>query len=323
MIAEWIKTNVLIDSKANYGRAPLTPAGVYELKVSDPHSRDIFYVAVCRSFGIAARLEPGTRLPQYYFNNTWHDVLFDPKKPAPGERVKLTLNSDPENDRKPEYYTHFTIEKFDDGFFRSLDYETDPRLGSFPCTLDLAPGYYLMVTGNRMKDGSVLANLIFFNLEQGKDVNRMISLRKEPAPSILGRLDEKVLYKAMHQLGRLSLGNIILAWMEPDKEPSRHFIAELKAKKQEFEKKGAMIFFLFRNEKDERDFISGAVKDFPAGFTCLVPPDNVLKLISGATGQTLGSSLPIVTLINAKGKIMYLSQGYRIGIGDDLIKLLR
>ncbi|MCX6285774.1 MAG: transglutaminase-like domain-containing protein [Bacteroidetes bacterium] len=323
VVAEWVKTNVLIDSKTNYGRAPLTPIGVYELKVADPHSRDIFFVAVSRSLGIAARLEPGTRLPQYYFNNVWHDVLFDPKKPSSGERVKLTLNSDPRNDRKPEYYIHFTLEKFDDGFFRSLDYETDSRLGSFPCELDLAPGYYLMVTGNRMKDGTVLSNLSFFNLNQGKEVNQQISLRKESAPSILGKLDPKTLVSNLPQAGPFTSGNLVLAWMEPDKEPTKHFIADLKEKRKELEKKNCRIFFLFRNEKDETGFISAVSREMPSGSSCLVPSGELLKLISGTTAQSLGSSLPVVTLINSKGEITYVSQGYRIGIGDDLLKLLR
>ncbi len=322
-IAEWIKSNILIDSKANYGRAPLSPIGVFELKVSDPHSRDIFFVAMCRSFGVPARLEPGTRLPQYYSGNTWHDILFDPEKPAPGQRVKLSLGSDPANNRKPEYYIHYTIEKFDDGFFRSLDYENDPRLGSFPCSIDLASGYYLMVTGNRMKDGSVLANLTFFMLEPGKEVKQEIRMRKEPAPSILGKLDPKKLYESLPQLDRNLSGNLILAWMEPDKEPSKHFMADLRAKKREFEKKKTRIFFLFRNEKDEQDFIHGTDKEFPSGYTCLVPSDGLLKLVSAAAGQTTASSYPVVVYINPEGEIMYLSQGYRIGTGDELIRFLR
>jgi hypothetical protein len=80
---------------------------------------------------------------------------------------------------------------------------------------------------------------------------------------------------------------------------------------------------LFRNDKDEQDFIHGADKEFPSGYTCLVPSDGLLKLVSAAAGQTTASSLPIVVYINHQGEIMYLSQGYRIGTGDDLIRLLR
>jgi len=322
IIEGWVKSNIHIDKKANYGRAPLSPIGVYELKVSDPHSRDIFYVAVCRSLGIAARLEPGTRLPQYYFNKAWHDVIFEPGTPASGERVKLTLNSERGNERKPEYYIHFTIERYDDGFFRSLDYETDPRLSVFPCELDLAPGYYMMVTGNRMKDGSVLANLSFFNLTKDKAVKEDIILRKEPAPEILGSVNIKKLEGILPQIIPFSGGKLILAWIEPDKEPTKHFLADLKQKRKEFEKKDLRLFFFFRTGKDEADFISGPMKEMPAGASCLVPDDALLKMISVATGTTPGTSLPLVSLIDAKGNIMYLSQGYRIGTGDDLIRLL-
>ena len=73
----WIKTNIISDNTANWGRAPLTPTGSFEMKVTDGHSRDILFVAICRSFGIPARLEPGTRVPQYYFNGSWHDVYFE------------------------------------------------------------------------------------------------------------------------------------------------------------------------------------------------------------------------------------------------------
>ncbi len=43
ILIDWIKTNIIIDNTANlHSRAPLSPKGVYELKVSDAHSRDIF-----------------------------------------------------------------------------------------------------------------------------------------------------------------------------------------------------------------------------------------------------------------------------------------
>ena len=322
ILAEWVKTNIQTDNKANYSKAPLSPIGVYELKVADPHSRDIFFVAACRSLGVAARLEPGTRLPQYYFNNAWHDVQFDPKTPSPGDRFRLLLDSDPKNNRRPEYFIHFTLEKFEDGFFRSLDYETDPRLGSFPCELDLAQGYYLMVTGNRLKDGTVLSSLSFFNLNPGKEIKQQISLRKEPAPSVLGKMDPKTLLSVLPQAGPFVMGNLVLAWMEPGKEPTRHLIADLKAKKKELEKKNIRIFFLFENDKEETDFIKDVSTDMPSGSSCMVSPVQLIKLISDNTGMGTVASFPLVTVINFKGEVLYLSQGYRIGISDDLIKLL-
>jgi len=153
-------------------------------------------------------------------------------------------------------------------------------------------------------------------------VKEDIILRKEPAPEILGSVNIKKLEGILPQIIPFSGGKLILAWIEPDKEPTKHFLADLKQKRKEFEKKDLRLFFFFRTGKDEADFISGPMKEMPAGASCLVPDDALLKMISVATGTTPGTSLPLVSLIDAKGNIMYLSQGYRIGTGDDLIRLL-
>jgi len=62
--------------------------------------------------------------------------------------------------------------------------------------------------------------------------------------------------------------------------------------------------------------------DMPSGSSCMVSPVQLIKLISDNTGMGTVASFPLVTVINFKGEVLYLSQGYRIGISDDLIKLL-
>lgn len=319
-LVDYVRNAVKVDLKGNYGRAPITPEGVYGLRIADPHSRDIFFVALCRSMGIPSRLEPGTRLPQYFHGSIWHDALFEKPGPSTGTRVKLMLENDPKNEMKPGYYTHFTLEKFTDGFYRSLDYETDPRLGSFPCELDLAAGNYLMVTGNRMKDGTVLANLHFFNLEKGRHVRKEIILRKDQAPAILGFIGREKLASALK--GYKGTGDVIIAFMEPDKEPTKHFVADLRDKRKEFSACNAGIHLLFKDEKDKTDFIAKSGSDMPAGVSYGLYGKESFSVFSGSLQQSVGQSLPVVILVNKKGEIMYFSQGYRIGIGDDLLKLI-
>jgi hypothetical protein len=110
--------------------------------------------------------------------------------------------------------------------------------------------------------------------------------------------------------------------MEPDKEPTKHLIADLKAKKQYFEDKGSRIIFLFRTEKEKRDFVAGQARELPSSSIYLVPAGFNMKRISSATLTTAALSLPVVTLINENGEILYLGQGYHIGTGDDLARLL-
>ena len=76
LVAEYLEKNIRIADDENYYRTPLTPIGVCELKVSDSFSREICFVAICRSLGIPSRLEPGSNIPQYYFNSEWNDLYF-------------------------------------------------------------------------------------------------------------------------------------------------------------------------------------------------------------------------------------------------------
>jgi hypothetical protein len=326
VLVRWISKNITTDKTANYGRAPLSPAGAFMLKVADPHSRDILFVAMCRSLGIPARLEPGTRVPQYHAGGKWNDVFFE-KPPAESDaRGTLVLNSDPANGRTPEYYIHYTIEKYSDGFFRSLDYENDPMVKNFPCSLSLAPGYYLMVTGNRLSGGSVLAGLQYFSVEQDKSHTVTISLRKDPAPaSVLGTIDLKG-FLADLDLGKPVKTNpskgIVMAWIEPDKEPTKHFILDLKLKKNEFTAWGGNILLLFASEKDKTGFVEKNRSELPAGIQYLVADPTAMHDIYMVMKKNSAAQLPLVSYVNPNGAVLYLSEGYRIGTGDDLIRLV-
>ena len=57
-IVSWIESSITIDDAGNYYGTPLTPSQVEKLRVSDHLSRNIFFVALCRTSGIPARLEP-------------------------------------------------------------------------------------------------------------------------------------------------------------------------------------------------------------------------------------------------------------------------
>ncbi|MCK7482838.1 MAG: hypothetical protein M0C28_41250 [Candidatus Moduliflexus flocculans] len=138
-----MKENATIDNTANYGRAPITPVGAYELRVADKPSRDMLFTALCEVSASRRRSRPPPASRSYYFNGKWNDVWFE-KGPETGtERATLILQNDPKNRVKPEYYIHFTAEELKEGFYRTLDYEYDPQVKNFPCSLQVIPGSYL------------------------------------------------------------------------------------------------------------------------------------------------------------------------------------
>lgn len=323
-LIEWIKTNIQIDNDANYGRSPITPIGVFELKVSDTHSRDILFVALCRSFGIPSRLETATKIPQYLKNDKWIDIRFSKQPDQVSDKGTLILENEKKSDRKPEYYIHFTVEKFTDGFYRSLDYEYDPVMNRFPCSLQLAPGAYLIVTGNRISGGTVLSKLNFFNVEPGKTKEITIELRQDLLPQkIIGTLNLNFFLQSINQEKPINVSpgkGIIIAWLDPLTEPSRHFIADLIQKKEEFDKWHGNILLLFYNEKEKTDFISKNRSALPSFISYQISNQEAFDQFKNSVNKEMGKQLPVVSFIDKKSKIIYLSEGYRIGTGDDLIR---
>ncbi len=186
VIRNYVDTAIKISDADNYYNTPLTPRGVHQLKVSDSESRSVYFVAICRALGIPSRLEPGSNIPQYYFNSVWNDVYFSSGKAPSGAKGFLKLVSS-DSDPVPEYYVHFTIAHFEGGRYNTLEYEYNRRITSFDSELQLVPGHYMMVTGNRLNDGNVLSGIDFFDLAENQHLTVEVKLRKETLAPLVHR----------------------------------------------------------------------------------------------------------------------------------------
>lgn len=178
LIVDYLNKNLLIADDENYYGTPLTPIGVIELKVSDSGSRAIAFVAICRSLGIPSRLETGSNVPQYFFNSDWVDVFFSDQKKTVQKKGFLKLVSD-DTKPVPEYYTNFTLARFENGRYNTLEYDYNKKISDFTEELQLFPGHYMLVTGNRLNDSKILSNISFFDLSENEHKIIRVNPRKE------------------------------------------------------------------------------------------------------------------------------------------------
>jgi len=178
MIVRYLNENIRIADDENYYKIPLTPKGVNELKVSDTWSRAICFVAICRTLGIPARLEPGSNVPQYFFDSDWNDIYFADQERPMEKKGYLKLISD-DTDPVPEYYIHFTLARLENGRYNTLEYDYNKKINDFNKELMLTPGKYMLVTGNRINDSKILSSLFFFDLSENQHKTLDIKLRKD------------------------------------------------------------------------------------------------------------------------------------------------
>jgi len=175
-IAGWIDTAVTVTETDNYYGTPVIPGGVLKLRSADRHSRDIFFVALCRTIGHPARLAPGTGRPQYHMAGEWHDVFFSDDIRPTGENGYVTFFSE-EKSPVPQYHIHFTLAVLENGRYKTLDYGYEVKINDLPGRLPLAPGRYMLTTGNRDENGNVLASVSFFDLSPGENATVEVKLR--------------------------------------------------------------------------------------------------------------------------------------------------
>ncbi len=312
------------------------PVGVIRAGVTDALSRNVFFVAACRTMGIPARLSPISGKPEYYQNGTWHTVNFMTEKVVP--KGELMLHYAQKTVSDPKYFLNFTIGKLEDGRVRTIDLGSnaavDMGVGAsyktiFTKPVTLEEGDYLLSTGNRRSDGAVLADLVSFQVEAGKLTNIDMLIRPcvekmeilGVVPTALSIVPEG---KTKPEAIRLpEKGYMAIALIEANKEPTNHLLRDMSGMKDDFENLGVPLYFVFKDADHQAKFNRADFRVFPSVMQWGTDLDGrLLKGLAEGLRLTNTESLPLIVLLNAKGKVVFVSQGYRVGLGTQIMNII-
>lgn len=327
-VIDFVRDNVKIDDQQNYFKCPISPQGVYELKVADKRSRDIYFVALCRSMDILTRIDAATNRPQYLRaeDNLWTDVYFD-ERIEERPKATITFTDNKENIVRPGYYTHFTIARFENGNFVTLDFEDEIK--GLPANVSVDAGYYRLMIGSRANDGSVTIDTRYFEIDEKEKKTLDIKLPKiEGRIQVQGIVDpnttvtlndgrKKSLKELMNKKG------LVICFADPDKEPTKHILQDLPLVKQLIEEWGGGILFAVPDDKLSKAFNASVFKDLPKQSLWITDNNReLLKSVAGALQIDFSNNFPLTIYLSTSGGILYSSQGYRIGIGENIIKTI-
>lgn len=325
-VREWTLKNVAVDDTGNYYNCPISPIGVFELRRSDAHSRDIFYVAACRSLNIPAYLDNATNIIYVYFDNRWQTITFEEKE-AEQPTAKLTLTYKGKTPTNPVYWIHFTLAKYEKGDFVTFDYENDDRLAHFPATLDLVPGYYMLSTGNRYPEGDVLSRVEFFEVKEGDQLTKEIMIR--PLEAVNPRLqqgDKASINPSVELFDGVTLADyagskgMLFVFLGDYREPSKHLVKELQAISKEWKAWGGMTYLVAPTEAKALSWNLPNTDCFTAKAT---DKDPLRDQIIDALKLDFKGDYPLVALVNNKGEILFHNEGYRIGLAETILKMTK
>ena len=279
-----------------------------------------------------ARIDQMTGKTQYYDGTDWLDVNFNGKNDAevsvsPKGILKLSYN--PESRiKKPGYYSHFSIHKIENGFPSQLEFDDDATLADVS-GLELDEGTYMSLTGQRLSDGSVLVKGEIFPVAADMETASDLELRHDDSKvGVIGNLNAENLYydrdldKQKSILSTTGRGNYILGIVRANSEPSAHALNDISQRREEFEKLDEKMILLVKNGEDVDKFNWNAFPNLPSGIargadTGSVSLDEIVASLSLPDDE-----LPVFVIADSFNRILFVSQGYTIGLGDRILDTL-
>ena len=333
LFVKWCKENLTMHDGISLRYVQLDPKRVWETRLADKGSREIFFVAVCRSFNVEAWMDPVTRVVKYKgADGLVYDVDFDAVEQivAPKGKLKLTYNEIPLLD-DPKYEVHFSISKYVDGEFQLQNYDGSwAQLFRQPREMDC--GYYMLVSGSRMSGGNVFADIEYFTIEEGETTVKELVMRDiADQIRVIGSFDSEMKYMSVTPgdaearveksvLETTGRGYFAVALVDYGTEPTNHAFMDISAVKNELGAWGRPILVIFATEDDYRKF---RAQDFDLPSTVHFGIDlngQMRDMIATEMKLTKGGRLPLIVMADTFNRVVFFSQGYNIGLGESLVK---
>lgn len=339
-LVAWVSENIRVDANCNLGGAPISPAGVWKARVADAHSRDIFFVSMARSLGIPSRIDEVTGKVQLINVDGAIDVDFGSINKEESPKGKLIAKYKPiKSLSDPKYYSHFSISKLtDEGTLQLLNYdEGDIDMGEGATWSNLLKngtaldeGNYLMVTGTRLASGGVLAEMEFFPIHSGKTTTLDLVMREsQDDVQVIGSFNSESLYKPLEGedlksiLNTTGRGYFVVAVLGVNQEPTNHALRDIAAKAKDFEDWGRGMVLLFPSEEDYAKFRPQDFPGLPKNITFGIDKDGSIQAqIAKEMKLANKTILPMFIIGDTFNRVVFVSQGYTIGLGEQLMKVI-
>ena len=335
-LVEWIKKNIRLNPDKKALRIAQTPVGVMKSKITDERSRDIFFVDVARSLGIEAQKDAVTGKIQYKKNGEWQDVKFDntaEKTSTAAALGTIVLAYEPTKLLdNPKYYSHFTISRIENGTAQLLNFdEGQADMGNgttwsntFKNGYKLDAGTYMLTTGTRLANGSVLASNRIFEIKKGQTTTLPLEIRQNTNEvTVIGSFNSESLVtkdgKEVSLLSQIGRGYYVVGILGVGQEPTNHALHDIEKMKEAFEAWGRPVVLLFESEADAAKFNHDEFPGLPSTVQFALDKNgSVRKQIAREMKLMNEKQMPMFIIADTFNRVVFVSQGYTIGLGEQM-----
>lgn len=334
-LIEFIKDSIQVSDSRNPRRLRISPVSAWRHKHDiDATSRDILFAAMARSCGIPARIDPITGNLEYSDDNrTWTPVVFEKSvEPKTGKKVDLRLRYHSKGAAvdDPKYYANFSLSRISEGVPEQLAYDDfTPWSKTFKGGSMVDPGYYMLVSGQRLANGGVLARAVFFEASKAI-VPVPLTIRSDNQQiQVIGSFNSENLY---HRIGEESERNLlsttgrgyyVLGIIAPGHEPTSHALNDLSLVADEFDRQGVKLMLIFADKGQADRFKREAFAKLPKNTVFGYDVDGNIARDLSENMKADTKDAPVFVIADTFNRVVFMNQGYTIHLGDKIIDVLK
>ncbi len=346
LLVAWVRDNIAIHPEENALHIAQTPMGVWRSRVADPRGRDIFFVDLARSLDIESQIDPVTGKVQYRQGDQWQDVDFEAVEQQNAQTgiLKLRYTPTPMLD-DPQYYHHFTLSRIlDDGTTQLLNYdEGDSGLeqgsswsNTFEKGTTLDAGTYMLTSGTRAASGKVLVSNRIFKVNPDETTTINLTMRQsDDIVAVIGNFNSESKFQLLNNelkpvagdnvsiLSQTGRGYFILGILGVGQEPTNHAMRDIAKVSDMFNRWGRPMVLLFENEAEAQKYRQENYGTLPNNIIYGIDTDGSIRhQIVQEMKLENETQLPLFILADTFNRVMFYSQGYTIGLGEQFNKVI-
>ena len=295
----------------------------YECLVSGigtERSQKVLFVAIARTLGIPARLNPGSHVMEYWDKCQFVSVLKQ-------EKWSAALYLKKEEGTQWNYYQNWTIGRLVGNEYASLDLTNRAWEGD---TLELAliPGTYRIITTNRLPNGNQFSWEKTIIVKDEEKHYETLRLREAQLGDMLERISLPEFEVKDADGGIVTCADLtrggkkILMWLEESREPTEHILNEMLEHAEKFHQFETCISFMIRTGEAKGDpLLAKVLKTFPKISVYYDSFEENIELL-GRRMYVDPDKLPLILVTNGESVGIYATSGYNVGTGDMLIRIM-
>lgn len=304
-----------------YFHFAISPIAAFKEKIADKVGLCILFIAVCRTLGIPARLNPEDQMPEYWNDNKFYSV----NKQEEESSVVFTREA---KDRFV-YHQNWGLSRWMSDHWQGIDL-SEKSWDAQTQNILLSEGYYRIITTNRLPNGNQFAMEKRFHTNNEETIKINLMLRPYQVSDML---ESFVLpsFDFFQQDGAEWSSNDIfngsgyklLIWLEEGMEPTEHVLNELSASRSYLSGLPVSINFFLRScqslkQKTLADLLFRWDKIHPFYGNWSDNLNLVARRVYGDPGRP-----PLIALCNKAGQAIYTCSGYNVGIVDTIVKIIK